>query len=147
MDALLLERALKILAAREHSVAELRAKLARTGASDEAVSEVVAHCTKQHYVDDERYRSALVSSYLRRGKGTGAIRSRLQHSGVEGPVPVNEDDELAAALAAGRKKAATLSRLPPAERFERVARFLLGRGFPPGICRKVAKQVCTAAED
>jgi regulatory protein len=86
-DALELDDALarcyRHIARREHSTAELRAKLARTGLSQSAVEEALAIVTEQGYLDDDRY--ARLLAHDRReldGWGTQRIRARLQDAGI-----------------------------------------------------------------
>ena len=64
-------RALRILGRRDHSEAELRAKLSRFGFSASAIDETVKRCYSYDYLDDQRYALARCREMLRSGRGVG----------------------------------------------------------------------------
>jgi len=72
------------LARREHSMAELRARLERARVDEEAISRALEIVAEQGYLDDVRY-ARLLAADRRAIDGWGAerIRERLQHAGVE----------------------------------------------------------------
>ena len=79
-----LARCYRHLGDREHSVAELRERLARAKFDDELIEQALAAVAEQGYLDDVRYARLLVQD--RRaidGWGSERIRSRLRAAGIE----------------------------------------------------------------
>lgn len=78
-----LGRCYRLIARREHSVAELRARLERAGLREQAIDEALATVVEQGYVSDERYARLLVED--RRsiaGWGVERIRAQLEAAGI-----------------------------------------------------------------
>ncbi|ELW1648429.1 recombination regulator RecX [Enterobacter oligotrophicus] len=90
--ARLLDRAVRILAVRDHSEQELRRKLAapvmsKNGpeaidATAEDYDRVIAWCYEHRYLDDERFASRFIASRSRKGYGPARIRQELNQKGV-----------------------------------------------------------------
>jgi len=80
-----LGRCYRHLGRREHSVAELRARLQRAGLGPEVVEEALAIVIEQGYLNDERY-ARLLAEDRRTIDGWGAqrIRARLEAAGIDG---------------------------------------------------------------
>jgi regulatory protein len=125
--------AMDLLARREHSRAELRAKLRRRGADAAAIDPVLERLDADGLQSDARYTEALAQSLVRRGKGPLRIRGELRLHGVDDAViaaaleTLNPSwDELATAARCKRFGEAL-----PDTRDERArqARFLEQRGF------------------
>ena len=134
-------KALRFLAAREHSVQELRRKLGRGrtrgGADDATIETVLETLQRDGYLSDSRFAEAFVRSRTGRGQGPAKIRAGLIERGVPRElvdgvldVEVNVWRELAKDAHARRFGAA-----PPADRrdWARRARFLSTRGFPSEV--------------
>ncbi len=80
---LALAGALRALARRDHSEAELVGKLAGKGFSPAAVSTAIARLKKEGYLDDRRFARQWAESSLRNGRGFGPrIRQELLRRGV-----------------------------------------------------------------
>jgi len=131
-------KALQLLTRRDHSRAELRAKLASEAASAEALDAVLDTLQAQRLLSDHRYASQRVAA---RGKryGNARLKQELRQKGVA-------DDDIAAALPeAGdeteRCRAIWLKKFgqPPQSADERAKqmRFLLYRGFSGEAIRQV----------
>ncbi|MFP2420733.1 recombination regulator RecX [Pseudescherichia vulneris] len=90
--ARLLDRAIRILAMRDHSEKELRRKLVapvltKNGpepidAPPEDVDKVVAWCQESHYLDDVRFTRQFIASRSRKGYGPARIRQELNQKGI-----------------------------------------------------------------
>jgi regulatory protein len=90
--ARLLDRAIRILAMRDHSEKELRRKLVapiftKTGpepidAPPEDVDKVVAWCLESNYLDDARFTRQFIASRSRKGYGPARIRLELNQKGI-----------------------------------------------------------------
>ncbi|QLR44330.1 recombination regulator RecX [Enterobacter sp. RHBSTW-00994] len=141
--ARLLDRAVRILAVRDHSEQELRRKLSapimskngpeEIDATAEDYDRVIAWCYEYHYLDDDRFVSRFIASRSRKGYGPARIRQELNQKGIareSTEKAMRECDidwcELAYAQAA-RKYGEPL----PREFSEKVKiqRFLLYRGY------------------
>jgi regulatory protein len=74
--------AVRLLARREHSVAELRRKLLGKGYPSEAIEPVIQKLTGKRLVSDERFTSSFVHHHARRGQGPLRIRAELRQQGI-----------------------------------------------------------------
>ena len=128
MDEALKARALRLLARREHSRAELARKLVPHAPSPEALGALLDELQSRRQLSDERFAEARVRS-LSRKYGAARIRHDLRSKGVAAAIVegVPRGDELERARAILARK----YRAPPASFEERAkrARFLQGRGF------------------
>lgn len=130
------------LARREHSRAELAQKLARKLAPDdepEAIAALLDQLEKENLLSNSRYAEALAHSRVGR-HGSVRLKSELRGKGVPEAILVEvvcqaRDTDLAAARSVWLKKFGN----PPVDAKERAKqqRFLLGRGFPPDVVRRV----------
>lgn len=83
MDAAKARRlAIGWLARREHSRAEVIAKLVRKGCTDEVAARVASDLITEDYLSDERLAEAVARSRRRRGYGPMRIRKELEQKGV-----------------------------------------------------------------
>ncbi|HET9820049.1 MAG TPA: regulatory protein RecX [Rhodanobacteraceae bacterium] len=135
------DRALAMLARREHSRRELRTRLERAGC-DEAESEsAIRKLRDQHYQDDTRFGEMIVRARVGQGYGPARIRAELRSHGladaaIGGLLDGAGVDWQALALAQMRKKYGRKSAADHAERGKRAA-FLLRRGFAAATVRIV----------
>lgn len=142
MASTLHERALRCLATREHSRAELARKLASLGSENEIETEL-DRLTDLGLLSDARFADAYVRTKAARF-GVTRLRSELARRGVASDEIGNalsehcSDTEFERALEVHRRKFVA----PPADAREwaRQARFLQGRGFSTEIIRRVLKE-------
>ncbi len=132
------ERALRLLARREHSRAELARKLAAY-AGVEAVEALLDSLESEGLLSNRRYVEALVHSYAGR-YGSLKLKHTLEHQGVMGEeaeqaVQQARAADLAACQALWQRKFGTPPRGPKEK--ARQYRFLLGRGYPPEVVAHV----------
>ncbi len=90
--ARLLDRAVRILAVRDHSEQELRRKLSapvmskngpeEIDATAEDYDRVIAWCYEHHYLDDDRFASRFLASRGRKGYGPARIRQELNQKAL-----------------------------------------------------------------
>ena len=136
------ERALRHLARRDHSRAELARKLVAHGDADE-IDAVIERMGELGLQSDTRYAEAFV-----RGKagrfGASRLRSELARRGIDRDLI---DEAIAGECVeseADRARAVLRGRFtePPADAREwaRQARFLQTRGFAPDLIRKLLKE-------
>lgn len=135
------QRAIRLLARREHSRVELAKKLAPHGTPEE-VENVLGALQQANLQSDARF----AASYLRsQGDRLGAakLRQTLRGKGIEAELiadclsEADLPDEMERARAVWAKKFAT----PPADAREwaRQARFLQSRGFSVDVIRRLLK--------
>jgi len=129
--------ALKLLARRELSEAQVRQRLARKGFEDDAVDEAIAKLKAERAIDDARVAEAIArteTAVKRRGKLR--VRRRIESAGIssaEARRAVNEafgdidaDALLEAALA---KRLRATASIKDDREFQRLYRYLIGQGF------------------
>jgi regulatory protein len=137
------QRALRRLARRDHSEAELRRVLSERGHEPAEIEEALARLRAQSYVDDDAYAERFARSRLaHQGQGRKRIRQGLRQRGV-GRDQV--ETGLAAALRevsedevldkVARRYWRQHTRVEPARRLPRLWGFLLRRGFAPAHAR------------
>ena len=131
-----LDAGLGFLSVREHSVAELRTKLAARGHAPDDIEGTLEALAKRGLLSDQRFASAFLRSRRERGQGPLKIRSQLMQRGVgdkviEATLAASEVDWDECASAARRRRFGVAL---PSDRAElaQQARFLRGRGFSSG---------------
>lgn len=132
------ERAMNYLARREHSRAELARKLAPHDEAD-VIAALLDQLEQENLLSNTRYAEALAHSRAGR-HGSARLKSELREKGVPEAILAEvvaqaRDGDLAAARGVWLKKFGS----PPVDAKERAKqqRFLLGRGFPPEVVRRV----------
>jgi regulatory protein len=129
------KRALALLARREHSRAELAARLAPRAESEAALAALLDDLERRGALSDERYAEARARS-LARKYGAARIRHELRAKGVAEALVERAaaGDELERARAILARRYAQ----PAATQEERArrARFLQGRGFSHDTIRR-----------
>jgi regulatory protein len=135
--------ALKLLAAREHSVQELRRKLLARGFAEAPIDRVLGDLAQQALLSDARFAQVYSEQRVRKGFGPLRLRAELRERGVDEALietSVDLDDALwmAELRAAHDKKYGPGL---PGERAEvaRRARFLQYRGFTAAQVARLLK--------
>ena len=145
------DRGLSMLARREYSRRELRARLERAGC-DEEESEAALHKLRdQHYQDDDRFGEMILRARVSQGYGPDRIRAELRSHGLsDGAIRdlLHGADAAWPAIARAqlRKK---YGDKPPADHAERGKRaaFLLRRGFAAATVRIVTHSDVDSPDD
>lgn len=78
-----MERAVALLARREHAAAELRGKLIRAGISEPEAAEVVRRLSDAGLQSDDRYTEMLVRGRASRGQGPIRVRAELERFDID----------------------------------------------------------------
>lgn len=130
-----------MLARREHSRRELRARLQRGGYDEEEAEAALDRLGDQHYQDDGRFAEMLLRSRAALGYGPLRVRAELASHGlaaaaIDALLHTAEVDWEAGARAALRRRHGGGAGSDWAERGRR-AQFLLRRGFPAATVRRV----------
>ena len=135
------DRGLSMLARREHSQRELRARLERAGCDEEERESALHKLRDEHYQDDGRFGEMIVRARVGQGYGPDRIRAELRSHGLsDGAIRdlLNGADADWEAIARAQLRKKYGSR-PPADYAERSKRaaFLLRRGFAAATVRIV----------
>jgi regulatory protein len=125
--------AIGLLARREHSAGQLKAKLGSRGFDSDATEAVLEDLARRGLQSDERYVASFITHHAARGQGPVRIRAELRESGVAAELVDRLLDEadvdwVDTARTARRKK---FGESPPGGFAERAkqSRFLQYRGF------------------
>jgi len=135
------ERGLVLLARREYSRRELRARLLRDGGDEAETDEALTRLGQETYQNDARFAGMILRARVAQGYGPARIRAELRSHGFAETAIRALLEEVGAdwnALAAAqlRKKYGRKPVADHAERGKRAA-FLLRRGFAAATVRAV----------
>src|SRR5437667_12084900 len=129
--------ALKMLARRELSEAQVRQRLARHGHDAEGIDEAVARLTQERAIDDARVAEAIArneSSLRRRGKVRA--RRRIEVAGISSAAARDAVNEVYGAIDADALLEAALAKrlrgretIADDREFQRLYRYLVSQGF------------------
>ena len=132
------ERALRLLARREHSRAELARKLEQAGFDASDISPLLDEFEEKNWLSDRRFAESWIADHRARD-GSVKLAYELRQRGVcdaiiEDLLSANRHSELTRAREVWQKKFGT----PPADPSERARqmRFLLGRGFTSEVAHR-----------
>ena len=144
------DKALGLLARREHSRRELKTKLRQGGYESEETSAAIDRLGEQHYQDDDRFAELLLRSRIAQGYGPMRLRMELKTHGLSDAhirelLDAAEVDWNASAAAQLRRRYGA-GTADPAERARR-AQFLLRRGFAAATVRSVTHADVDEADD
>lgn len=135
------ERAINLLARREHSRAELARKLARHAEEGDDIEALLDNLVARKLLSDERYAEARAHT-LSRKYGTARIAHDLRMQGVDDEIVRRIADETSATEVQRAREAwlKRFGRLPDsAEERARQMRFLASRGFSGEAVRRVLR--------
>jgi regulatory protein len=135
------ERALRLLARREHSRAELARKLESTGFAHQDIAPLLDEFETRNWLSDHRFAESYVADHRARA-GSVKLAYDLRQRGVSDAIievvlGENQDGELEHAREVWEKKFGSA----PADAAEkaRQMRFLQSRGFESEIIRRIVK--------
>ncbi len=146
------DKALGLLARREHSRRELKTKLRQGGYESAETGAAIERLGEQHYQDDDRFGELLLRSRIAQGYGPMRLRVELKSHGLADArirelLDAADVDWNTSAAAQLRRRYGGASATDPAERAKR-AQFLLRRGFAAATVRSVTRaNVDEAADD
>jgi regulatory protein len=142
-------KAFRLLTLRAHSEKELRAKLRAGGFADEVVEQAVGRCRELGYLNDEafaRQRARMLA--VSRLSGDRLIALDLRERGIDAGIAARaiaevrgelDEEEAARRLLRKRTGGRPIDGLTDREK-ARVARGLMGKGFPAGLILKTLKK-------
>jgi regulatory protein len=143
-------QAVRMLARREYSRAELAQRLQQRGVPRDDVERALDDLQAAGYLSDARYAQAVVTQKAGR-YGKRAIAHALREKGIAAPdalaalAPLATADELADAQALWQQKFGT----PPANERDkaRQVRFLLSRGYGLSVALRVLRTAGASSSD
>lgn len=132
----------EMLGRRDHSLGEAREKLANTGYHEAAISYALERAQALRFLDDARFATYFIEERKRRGWGKRKIELELKRKHVKcEDIPgypdayfSQEDDYIRARELVSRKV------IPETKPFEKLVRFLMGKGFPYSLSADVVKE-------
>jgi regulatory protein len=135
------QRALRRLARRDHSEAEMRGALQNAGYAEEDVEATLARLRAERLLDDASFASRFAASRIRhQGLGRHRVRQTLRQKGVTKTVAeagiveaLAEVSEAGALDALARRYWRQRTREEPERRLRKLWVFLLRRGFPGSL--------------
>lgn len=145
------DKALGLLARREHSRRELKTKLRQSGYEGDEATAAIDRLGDQHYQDDDRFAEILVRSRAGQGYGPQRIRAELKtHAVADERIRELLDDAgvdwEASAIDQLRRRYGGKAAADHAERARR-AQFLLRRGFAAATVRRATHAEVDDAAD
>ena len=145
------DKALGLLARREHSRKELKTKLRLGGYDGDETVVALDQLGAQHYQDDDRFAAALMRSRIAQGYGPLRLRVELKSHGVPDArirelLEQGDADWNSLAAAQLRRHYGAAGSADRAERARR-AQFLLRRGFAAATVRSVTHADVNEAAD
>jgi len=123
-----------LLARREHSFFELKAKLLQKNFNEDAISQELHQLVDDNLLDDSRFTESFLSFSMRKGKGPLRIESELQQRGVSDDVvhrfllAVDDHEWIRIATDVLKKKLGTAKQVDYDKKLK-LMRFLSNRGF------------------
>ena len=141
-------KAEELLNRRDYSSSELATKLREAGYHPSVADEIVARFVEVGLLDDGRFAELFARSKAAAGWGRIKIERELARRGVDAtqlegwPFGYLEEDESETAFALASRR-----RLSGKNDFQKLVRFLCGRGFPMGVAMDAAKRVLAEAEE
>ena len=136
--------ALRRLARRDHSEAELRRVLAGKGFPADVVDETLSWLRSQHFLDDQGFAARFARSRVAHHRlGRNRVRQALGARGVSRAIiekgvaeALKDVSETEALEALARRYWRQHGRDQPLQRIRKLWAFLLRRGFPAGLARE-----------
>ncbi len=146
--------AVRLLAYRPRSRAELVRRLKTRGFKRDIIDQVIHDLERLGYVDDRGYAQSLAESLVQSGRfGPRAIKAKLRQRGLPADVvreavedAVGEMDEYQTARDLAQRRLERLAKLDPLKKRQRLYSFLIRRGFSPEVVRDVLASVLPAEQ-
>jgi|YNPNPStandDraft_1061719.scaffolds.fasta_scaffold24209_2 regulatory protein len=147
--------ALKLLAYRPRSRAELQAALGRKGYSEELINQVLVRLERAGWVDDAQFAALWVRQRARtKALGRDRLRWELHRKGIDRETAeaalaaeADEDSEWSRARAVAAKARSQLAGIEPPKAARRLAERLARRGFRSDLIWRVVRETFAGGEE
>ncbi|MDE7427276.1 MAG: recombination regulator RecX [Muribaculaceae bacterium] len=145
-----LERAQALCARAEHSVAEIRRKLAGWGATSSETEKIIAELKEQRYLNDERFARAYVRDKLRfSGWGRRKILVMLYSKGIDRPtstaaledIDTHEYEQILRRVLRVKQRQLGPEESMSYEGRVKMFRYAVGRGFESELIARILKNI------
>ena len=138
-------RTVDLLKSRDRTTKEIQDRLIGEGFSAQSVGVALERARVCGYIDDARYGATYVRTHQRKGWGRSKIERGLEERGID---PACIDGYPESFFGMGEEmlraqEALASKRIPETKPVEKLARFLIGRGFAPSLALRVAKERVT----
>jgi regulatory protein len=131
----------------EHCSGEMLEKMYRWGLSEEAQARIMAYLTDHQYIDDERFTHSFVSDKIKYNKwGRRKIEQALYQKRIPEDIAaavldtVPDSDYVAILKPLLLNKQKSVSAQTDYERWMKLFKFAIGRGFSPDIIKQCLKE-------
>ena len=129
--------ALRMLARRELSEAQIRQRLGRRGESRESIDEAVARLKSERSIDDERVAGAIARTHAAgRNRGRRRVLQQIEATGIDKSIASRAVDQVfqdldpdALLTASLEKRLRGRDRIADDREFQRLFRYLSAQGF------------------
>nr|VFJ68677.1 MAG: regulatory protein [Candidatus Kentron sp. FW] len=132
-EAIVLRKALSLLARREHSTMELSRKLAAKRIREESITAIVSRLHRENLLSDARFTESFARQRIASGYGPIRIRHELHQRGIDkdtiGQNLTREEDEWIDSVSEVRRKRFGAGKPKDHRERARQIRFLMYRGF------------------
>lgn len=132
----------EMLSRRDHGTEEVRSKLASYGFRPQEIEPSIKRAADMHFLNDSRFIESFIEERKRRGWGERKVSAELRMRGIDvSAIPgypeafFDGDDDAARAYALVSKR-----RIPDARPFEKLVRFLMGKGFSYAIASDAVRR-------
>ena len=144
-----LNSALRILTARDHSKYELAQKLKQRLFAPEDIEKAISECERLDYINDERTSGVYIRQRIRKGYGLERIRHEMKKKGLRGQriqnilcETVSDSVERESAERILKKNIKRFEREPDLKkRKDKIYRFLYSRGFSQETIRNLLNTI------
>ena len=141
------ERAVRFLAARPRSEAEVRRRLRLAGVEEGLAEQAIARLGREGLLDDQQFASYWVEQRLTfRPLGPRALSFELRGKGVSrdamaAALEIGVGEQGAAAFRAGKREAQRRADAPEHEFSAMLTKYLVRRGFDLGVTRAAVREL------
>lgn len=139
-----LQKCFRWLSIRARSEKELEKKLKEKGFAPKIIKQTIERIKELGYLNDEEFARFFVEIKKINRKGPVAISRDLKQKGVDGEIIKKSlkrfytaTEEKEAALSSAKKKLNSCQNLPRQKQYQKIAKFLVGRGFSWSIVKEV----------
>lgn len=147
------EAALRLLAVRERSAAEIRQRLRARGFDADTVTYVLDRLQSSGLQDDRRFAEGFAEAKVRgRGLAGRVVKGELRKMGIDGELAAqastrSPEDELETARELAERRWRRLAAYPLNVRVRRVAGLLERRGYGHDVTTEIVERLAGEADD
>lgn len=139
----------EMVSRRDHSIKEAHDKLIALGFRESHVEEAIARAERVRLLDDSRFALSFIDERLRRSWGKRKIELELRRRGID-PTALPDYPDAYFSHDVDVERAANLLRrktVPQVRPFEKLVRFLVGKGFSYDIAISAVRAHLDALDD